>query len=90
MARIDTVQMETRDRALNVERLREIRDGRGCGSLAGVVDGLQTFTAVTYKPENTPRQARRLTGRNLARFMMMPGGACHLSQVPVHTLNEPR
>lgn len=86
MARIDidTIQMGTRDRALNVERLREIRPSglradRGCGSSDGAVDGSQTFTAVTYKPENTPWQARRLTGRG---FMMMPGGACHLPRVP--------
>lgn len=78
----DTVKMGKGDRALSDCAILGPRARREYGSLGGTADGSETFTAVTYKPEDTPPQARRLRGRDLARFMMMARDAWPSSEQP--------
>jgi len=66
--------MGTRDRALNDCEILGLRAGRECGSsLDGTIGGSQTFTAVTYRIRKHA-MAGRLTGRDIAGFMVMAGG----------------
>ena len=76
--------MGTRGRALSDWEILGLRAGHEYGSLNGTVGGSQTFTA-SYIQTGKRATAGRLRGRDIARFMMMAGGACHLPKCRTRT-----